>query len=487
MEQRHERIDLAVPIERVSRPRCGEVAPLRQIPRCFPQPIDRAVLSAECGSAQARGARRRADRQGFPAASARTPRRTAEPTPARSTPRRADRRRLRPDARATGRRRRRGSCRRALPRAASAPDRDVARSSASCPASDARVSSRSRNRSLSSPAAFSVKVTATISPTLALPSAMMRTMRPTSAVVLPVPAAASTMSVVSRAVAMSLRASGSVSAGCSCGHGMPRSAARSPSGSAALRATCRGSSGPQIDRKSHHVHARSAGAARKKAELDGAVDDLERFESGAAVGFGQRDRMLGKPSGCRREEEAALPNGTAQDFLDRQAVDDRLKRASPANHRPGRRAVPARLVVGDAQLRRTKLGLDDVHRAAKDEAGRRSGRARAGSARRAPRRPARSCTRSTPASTAPTRAASGSTRADRVLSPQSRRATRGRSPARAVPCTPMRWSRALRRAPAAREAHRLYVSGRRLSECNARNTLACTSWKSEPRVSGSTR
>src|SRR3954470_7139639 len=44
-------------------------------------------------------------------------------------------------------------------------------------------------------------------------------------------------------------------------HGIPRRAVRSASGSAAFLVTRRGSSGPQIDRKSHQVHARSAGAA----------------------------------------------------------------------------------------------------------------------------------------------------------------------------------------------------------------------------------
>src|SRR5579864_8928328 len=60
-------------------------------------------------------------------------------------------------------------------------------------------SSLSRSLSLSSPAAFSVKVTETISVTSASPVSMTRTMRWTSSVVLPVPAAASTMRVSSSA------------------------------------------------------------------------------------------------------------------------------------------------------------------------------------------------------------------------------------------------------------------------------------------------
>ncbi len=68
------------------------------------------------------------------------------------------------------------------------------------------TSSASRSRSFNSPAAFSVNVTATIPFTSARLLARMRTMRFTSSVVLPVPAAASTTSVSSRAVAMACRA-----------------------------------------------------------------------------------------------------------------------------------------------------------------------------------------------------------------------------------------------------------------------------------------
>ena len=70
-------------------------------------------------------------------------------------------------------------------------------------------SSASRSRSFSSPAAFSVKVTATISSIVARPVARTRRMRFTSSVVLPVPAAASTTSVVSRSSAIARRASAS--------------------------------------------------------------------------------------------------------------------------------------------------------------------------------------------------------------------------------------------------------------------------------------
>ncbi len=52
MEERHELVDLAVAIERIPRPRRGEVAPLREIPRGLAQTVHGSVLAAECRSAQ---------------------------------------------------------------------------------------------------------------------------------------------------------------------------------------------------------------------------------------------------------------------------------------------------------------------------------------------------------------------------------------------------------------------------------------------------
>src|SRR5688500_7752325 len=78
--------------------------------------------------------------------------------------------------------------------------------------------------------------------------------------------------------------------------------------------------------------------------------------------------MLGKSTRCRRVEEATFPHRTAEDLLNCQAVDDRLKRGAAADDRPRRGPIPARLVVGDPKFPRTFPGLDDVDRAAKDEA-----------------------------------------------------------------------------------------------------------------------
>ena len=77
-----------------------------------------------------------------------------------------------------------------------------------------RVRSRSisaRRRSFISPAAFSVKVTATMPCSSPRPDWSRARMRPTSAVVLPVPAAASTTNVASRSSPMRSRAAASAS------------------------------------------------------------------------------------------------------------------------------------------------------------------------------------------------------------------------------------------------------------------------------------
>ena len=81
------------------------------------------------------------------------------------------------------------------------------RASAGRPGSCRARSISPRSRSFSSPAAVSVKVTATMPSRRPRPAMRTATMRPTSSVVLPVPAAASTTSVVSRSPRMRSRAS----------------------------------------------------------------------------------------------------------------------------------------------------------------------------------------------------------------------------------------------------------------------------------------
>ncbi len=78
--------------------------------------------------------------------------------------------------------------------------------------------------------------------------------------------------------------------------------------------------------------------------------------------------MLGESAGRSRVEQASFAHRPAQDLLDGEAVDHGLHHAAAADDRPRVRAVAPRLVVGDAQFRRTLHRLDDVHGAAQDEA-----------------------------------------------------------------------------------------------------------------------
>ena len=84
---------------------------------------------------------------------------------------------------------------------------------APCPGACRARSSPSRRRSFSSPAAFSVNVTARISPTSAAPVASTLTMRVTSSDVFPVPAAASTRRLSSSDDRMRSRAAASTKSG----------------------------------------------------------------------------------------------------------------------------------------------------------------------------------------------------------------------------------------------------------------------------------
>ena len=164
----------------------------------------------------------------------------------------------------------------------------VQRDRARRPARPSRAtSSASRSRSFSSPAAFSVKVTAT------MPSHARRGRSrgcgrsgSTSSVVLPVPAAASTTSVSSSAFGDRSRACASASAAALPGQAVMASPAarrdRPASRGALLRDAARlvGAA----DRQEVAPRARAlAGRRRQEAELDGAVDDLERLEADAAV------------------------------------------------------------------------------------------------------------------------------------------------------------------------------------------------------------
>ena len=124
---------------------------------------------------------------------------------------------------------------------------EPARRSSSLAAAARARSSRSRSRSFSSPAAFSVNVTATICRPRRAPPRGCATIRPTSSVVFPVPAAASTTSVSSRARGdqrgARQRRRPRLWPGSERVMASSRSAVRSPSRSAGLRRTCSASSG----------------------------------------------------------------------------------------------------------------------------------------------------------------------------------------------------------------------------------------------------
>ncbi len=119
----------------------------------------------------------------------------------------------------------------------------------------------SRSRSFSSPAAFSVKVTATISPMRARPSASVFTIRATSSVVLPVPAAASTTSVVSRCGADAGTVVVVDEGPTGHAHFILRSSVSSASARESFRRGRDCADGPQTTAKSHQWQASSPGAA----------------------------------------------------------------------------------------------------------------------------------------------------------------------------------------------------------------------------------
>ena len=97
------------------------------------------------------------------------------------------------------------------------------------------------------------------------------------------------------------------------------------------------------------MHARSRRRGRQEAELDRAIDDLERLEPSAAVRLVERNLVVDESARRRAVEQAAGRDRRLQRLLDRQAVEHRLQDRSAADHRLPRRPVLAGLVVGDAK------------------------------------------------------------------------------------------------------------------------------------------
>ena len=143
--------------------------------------------------------------------------------------------------------------------------------------------------------------------------ARIRTMRSTSSVVLPVPAAASTTSVSSSAVGDDARALPSRCRAC------VAVVMASPAAAVEIAELVRRLARDALllvgtaDRPEVAPGARPLGRrGRQEAKLDRAIDDLERLEPGAAVGIDERDLVLGEPAGRGAVEQpsAATPVGS---------------------------------------------------------------------------------------------------------------------------------------------------------------------------------
>ena len=155
-------------------------------------------------------------------------------------------------------------------------------------------------------------------------------MRPTSSVVLPVPAAASTISVLSSSRGDQLAILGDAPAAAeSARHGIFLNASRSAKSFASLRRVRRSSSRPHTTWKSHHSQVVGAGPRRQRAVLDRAIDDLEHLEAALRRLAHQRNLVRLKSAGGRAEEQPAREHGlVGEERLQREAVDDRLQHAA---------------------------------------------------------------------------------------------------------------------------------------------------------------
>src|SRR5712691_9114411 len=236
-------------------------------------------------------------------------------------------------------------------------------------------SSSSRSLSFSSPAAFSVNVTATISFIVARPVARICRIRAISSVVLPVPAAASTISVSSRSFEIACRASVSTSVSFvtsvssvreASSHRPQRVEIRQALARFPLRALL-------LARPAHSTEVAPgagalAGRRREESALDGSIDDRQHLQPLTAGVVVDRDFALDEAAGGRRVEKPAGHHLLAEPLLDREAVQHRLKRGAAADDEIRRRAVPAGLVVGDAQHVEIGAMLDQIDRPPEHEA-----------------------------------------------------------------------------------------------------------------------
>src|SRR4026207_2380395 len=75
------------------------------------------------------------------------------------------------------------------------------------------------------------------------------------------------------------------------------------------------------------------GRRREETQLDRAIDDLERFETGATVLLVQRNRVIRELPRRGAIEQTADLDRLAQRLLDRPTVQDRLKDRTTAGER----------------------------------------------------------------------------------------------------------------------------------------------------------
>src|SRR5215207_2333155 len=231
-------------------------------------------------------------------------------------------------------------------------------------------SSSVRMRSFSSPAAFSVNVTATMSLIFARPVATSRTMRATSSVVLPVPAAASTTRVSSRALRIKSRSTASSRTGVSrrvmgapLRYAWRRAAGgwragardsrqvpqREQVGEEALVLLCRAL---LLEGAAHRavvavVTGAGVGGRREEPELHAAVDHFEGVQGGLARDRIELHRVTREAAGLRAVVETSCRDRLAGHLLDDETVEDRLQRSPAVDRGRDLGAVLAGLVIGD--------------------------------------------------------------------------------------------------------------------------------------------
>ena len=272
------------------------------------------------------------------------------------------------------------------------------------------------------------------------------------------------------------------------GHGRPRSRARSARRSCGLRFWRTSSYGPQTNRWSHQVQPRSTGGGGKEARAERSVQDLHHRPGRRAPVVVERDHAVFVAAGGDAVVEPPRLDRLGEELLARERVEDRLQDLPAADDYVGGRTRLAGLVVGDAK-RAARVTLDEVDRAAQlqvaEHRDRRRDARRVGFAALAERQAERELEAiGDPAVLVLGRAPQplaqvGANAVDAVLPhPRDRRAE-------LIAIARRDHRRGCRRRG---RGPRVTFSSRTGNKPSARrrdSTANCTSWKSEPRVSGS--